>query len=302
MADVTPHLVAGEDLPFPLAAQQRWDGPEAVSPVELADGARQWADLAYARLGGFRPLRLDLTVPPGADPTSPVPVVVYVHGGGFVHGSHHGPMFGIAEALVAQGIAVASVQYRLIGESQFPGPLHDVVSAVRWVRGVGREFGLDPDRVGIMGESAGGHLATFAGLHTGDLQLEGVVGVVGPEPVVRAAVGWYPVTDFGRFDGEPFPVASPSAGTESPTAEELARWASPVTHVTARAAPMLLIHGDTDLEVDHGHSEALAALLTDSGVSVELVIVPGAGHVFAGADPAPIVARTVEWLADKLSA
>ena len=237
--------------------------------------------------------------------------MLYLHGGGFLHGTHRGTLFGMGEALLAHGIAVASAQYRLIGEARFPAPLHDVASAIRWLRAVGPSFGIDPDRIGVMGESAGAHLAAFAGLNTGDPALEGLGGVVGPSARVQACVGWFAVTDFSLFDDDdPFP-AEPPAGAAwpeairpsgAPTAADLERWASPVNHVGPGAAPMLLLHGDADAEVSAEHSATLAARLVEASADATFELVPGAGHVWHGVDPEPIVARTAAFFVEHLVA
>ena len=281
--DLVGMLAAGADLPPELATQQEPDAASGLEPVTDDRGVRTYADVAYARLGGFRPLVLDLRIPPAV---GPVPVVLYLHGGAFRWGSHHAPLFGIADALADAGIATASAQYRLHGEALFPAPLNDVNAAIRWLRVVGPELGLDPDRVGVMGESAGGFLACFAGMRLDDPQLVGRVGIVGPEARVDAVVGWYSFT--GSVLDE-----HPDAAT--------AAWASPRSHVGGAAAPMLLFHGDADGMPMSNSSELVDALVA-AGVDARFEAVPGAGHVFAGVDPAPVVARTVAFLVDRLGA
>lgn len=277
-------LATGADLPRELATQQEPDAASALPAIVDARGDRVLTDVAYARLGGFRPLVLDLRVPPSA---GPVPVVLYLHGGAFRWGSHHDPLFGIAEALADAGIATASAQYRLDGEAPFPASLHDVHAALRWLRVVGPELGLDSDRIGVMGESAGGFLAVFAGLRPHDPSLVGEVGLVGIESRVDAVVGWYSYTG-SVLEEHPDP--------------DIVSWASPRSHVGAQAAPMLLLHGDADEQLSMTHSSDLVVALTAAGVAAQFEVVPGAGHVFEGADPAPVVARTAEFFSDRLEA
>ncbi|GAA1828479.1 hypothetical protein GCM10009750_10080 [Agromyces salentinus] len=276
-------LARGDDLPPELATQQE---PDAASGLESdldARGDLVYTDIAYARPGGFRPLVLDLRVPPG---DGPVPVVLYLHGGAFLWGSHHGPLFGVAEALADKGIATASAQYRLSGEAPFPANLHDVHAALRWLRVVGPELGLDPDRIGAMGESAGGFLACFAGMRLTDPALVGRVGLLGVEARVEAVVGWYSYTG-SALEEHPDPA--------------VASWASPRSHVTPDAAPMLLLHGDAD-GMGMEHSSDLVEALTAAGVEAEFSPVAGADHVFAGVDPAPVVAATAAYFAERLDA
>ena len=127
---------------------------------------RRVLDVRYGEVLGFRPLELDLYVPAGLE--GPVPVVVYVHGGGWQRGSRRDPPplldADFYEQIAAQGLAVAAVDYRLSGEARFPAPLEDVRAAVGWVRDHAADYGLDPGRVFLWGDSAGGHLALLAAL------------------------------------------------------------------------------------------------------------------------------------------
>ena len=163
---------------------------------DLPTGGTRYADIEYARVFGYRPLRLDLLLPPS--PAGPVPVVVWIHGGAFLFGSRlHGPGTGPAtRALLERGIAVALVEYRFSGEALFPACLHDVKAAVRWLRRVGSHLGLDPTAIGAWGESSGGHLAAFLTLNTDDERLEGAVGVTNGSSALTAGVAWCPDTDF----------------------------------------------------------------------------------------------------------
>ena len=144
---------------------------------------------------GFRPLRMDLLLP--LTPGGPVPVVVWIHGGAFLFGSRlHGAVTEPAcRALLERGVAVVLVEYRFSGEALFPACLHDVKAAVRWLRRLGEQVGVDGEAIGVWGESAGGHLAAFVALNGNDERLNGAVGVTGRSSDVVAGVAWYPVTD-----------------------------------------------------------------------------------------------------------
>ncbi|ROS44554.1 alpha/beta hydrolase [Amycolatopsis thermoflava] len=126
-------------------------------PVRVLDGAVSYLDIRYATVTGWRPLTLDLHLP--LDAGGPLPVVVYAHGGGFVGGSKE---MGPWATLPACGIAVASVGYRLAGEVAHPGPVEDVLAAIRWVRVRGGEYGLDPGRVAGWGSSREDQLAAVS--------------------------------------------------------------------------------------------------------------------------------------------
>ena len=145
---------------------------------------------------GYRPLRMDLVLP--ATASSPVPVVVWIHGGAWLFGSRlHGAVTEPAcRALMDRGIAVALVEYRFSGEARFPACLHDIKAAVRWLRQYGASVGVNGEGIGVWGESAGGHLAAFIAMNGTDERLNGTVGVTGCSSNVAAAVAWYPSTDF----------------------------------------------------------------------------------------------------------
>jgi len=294
-----------------------------------ADGVRVLPSIRYAGVPGYRPLELDLYLPPDAG-SAPAPVVVFVHGGGWLVGSRNtvGPMFAGAGptpfARVAQaGIAVASVDYRLSGESTWPAALHDVKAAVRWLRARGDEAGIDPGRIAAWGESAGGHLAALLGL-TGRASaggeegagtddrgraLEGDVGVTGRSSGVAAVVAWYTPSDVARVatDNGADPAAPDSRealflGGPVSAVPERAAEASPVTYARAGAPPFLLLHGTADRFVASRQSERFAAALTAAGADVTLELFEGADHMWLGAPDTAEAAlsRTIAFLRQHL--
>jgi len=258
---------------------------------------RRVPDVCYAEVPGYRPLELDLYLPDGPEGDGPRPVIVHVHGGGWRRGSRREPPPGLGPdfygSLAAEGFAVAAADYRLSGEARFPAPLEDVRAAFGWVRDHAGAYGLDADRVFGWGDSAGGHLVLLAAL-TGT--------------PVRGAVAWFPVTDLL---GLPSDVAAaggaPDVGPDSREAQllgapagsvpDLARQASPVTHASAGAPPVLLMHGAADDLVPPAQSVRLAEALRAAGAPVELELVPGATHMWRGAsDVAAIVRRSAGFL------
>jgi acetyl esterase/lipase len=257
------------------------------------DDVRFFGGLAYAAPLGFRPLLLDLYRPAAVADPAPA-LVVFVHGGGWVRGDRSmvSPSFagwrpGPLARLAAEGFAVASVDYRLSGEARFPAQLEDVSAAVEWLAGRAEEYGFDAGRIVLWGESAGAHLAALLGLRS-------------PGRRVRGVVDWYGPADLAALDVQ---VGAAGALTEdpldtrearllgAPVAEvpELARAASPISHVRAGAPPFLIAHGTADRAVPFRQSEALAAALAEAGVEVRLEAVDGAGHMWAGvADLTPL--------------
>jgi acetyl esterase/lipase len=259
----------------------------------------------YAALPGARPLELDLYLP--ADAT-PAPVVVFLHGGGWRLGSRHsaGPAYRGAdptpfERVAQAGIAVASVDHRLSGEAVWPAQLHDAKAAVRWLRERAGELGVDPDRIASWGESAGGHLAELLGLTADDAALEGEVGVTGPSSRVTAVAAWYApsdlvgfTTDLGTDPTDRRTREAQLLGAPAAEVPDRAAQASPVTHASPAAPPVLLLHGRADRFVPCVQSERLAERLPD----VELHTYDGADHMWLGAPDAAADAldRTVAFL------
>jgi acetyl esterase/lipase len=283
------------------------------APTVAGSGVRILSGVPYAAIPGLRPLELNLYLPPADD--RPVPVVVFLHGGGWRMGSRHsaGPSYaasGPFEQLAQAGIAVASVDYRLSGEAVWPAQVHDAKAAVRWLRARAGELGIDPDRIAAWGESAGGHLAELLGLTTDDADLEGDVGLTGPSSRVAAVVAWYApsdvaavATDTGADPTDPGTRESQLLGAAAPTVPDRAAQASPVTHVSPGAPPFLLLHGAADRFVPCVQSERLYALLLEAGVEVELDVYEGADHMWLGSPEAAeqALARTIDVLRRRLS-
>ena len=297
-------------LPLPPPAHELPLPPALPGP----GGIRVLPGVPYAALPGSRPLELDLVLPTEAD--GPLPVVVFLHGGGWRLGSRHtaGPMYRDAsptpfERLAQAGIAVASVDYRLSGEATFPAQLHDAKAAVRWLRARAADLGVDPDRIAAWGESAGGHLAELLGLTGDDESLEGDVGVIGTSSRVGAVVAWYApsdvaavATDTGVDPADPSTREAQLLGAPAPRVPELAAQASPVTHVTPGAPPFLLVHGAADRVIPCVQSERLFSALQEAGVEVEYEVYEGADHMWLGSPVAAEQAldRTVDVLSRQL--
>ncbi|MDR7275304.1 alpha/beta hydrolase [Catenuloplanes atrovinosus] len=294
------------------AGRDRFGAPPAG---ERRGDRIEYRDAFVAQEQGYRPLLLDLIVP--ADAGGPVPVVLWIHGGGWLNGSPKVTPDWLAGEdhvgrALAAGLAVALPAYRLSREAAFPAPLHDLKSAVRYLRFHAAELGIDPARVGVWGESAGGLLASLVALVT-DPALEGTVGVTDGDSSVQAAVIWYGPSELATMRAHQHPRAtgdhdaddSPESlliGAPVTRSPERAAAASPVTYVRADAPPMLLLHGEEDVVVGYRQSVALADRLRAAGARVELGLVPGADHLFGGADLGAQVRRSVAFLRDALRA
>jgi acetyl esterase/lipase len=298
------------------ASTTEWPGGLFLPPPEpreVADGSTRYEGVTYAALAGYRPLQLDVWVPASA---APPPLVVWIHGGAWLFGDRRylpgtlrpNQLF---EELINAGLAVATIDYRHALEAQFPAQLHDVKAAVRYLRAYADVLGVDTSRIGVWGESAGGHLAALIALTAQRPELEGTLGVLGESSAVDAVVDWYGVAYLTL----PPAQTPPPENTAQPPPELFAPHdllvggqdqdayaaASPISYVTPAAPPFLLVHGTADTLVQYLNSEVLAQALTEAGVPVRLVPVEGADHIFDGHDDIDGVVRlSVDYLAEAL--
>ncbi len=284
------------------------DGPVDLAAAPVQAGCHVLRGVPFTTHIGSTPLRVDLYRPAGVAGT--LPLVVCLHGGGWVQGDRaaFGPAFDDSEdpffARVARsGFVVASPDYRLSGEAVFPAQIEDVQAALDWLGRTAAGLGLDADRTVVWGESAGGHLASLAALAAtaGDAAEAVAFRVVG-------AVAWYAPSDLTTLAEQARPDAVARAsdpdsrearllGVAVADAGELAVAASPVAHVHAAAPPFLLVHGDADRFVPVGQSQQLHAALTAAGAESRLELVPGADHMWRGvADPDALLARSLAFV------
>jgi acetyl esterase/lipase len=267
------------------------DAPGQVRVIE---------DIVFANAGGVE-LLADIYLP--AETENRPPVAVYLHGGGWRAGDRKLDRDWQLRPLAGHGLAVVSVEYRLTDQGQFPDQIHDAKAAVRWVRAHADEYGWDPERVGAIGSSSGGHLTGLLALTAGNPELEGTVGdELEQDSSVGAAVLLFPVVDPAQWDYESFhrgpqpppetfagrypfwpppPRAALLLGVEdAEQASELNAKASVLTYVNAEnPPPFRLLHGDVDTAVFLTHSQQLHAALQGAGADSSLLIVAGADHV-----------------------
>ena len=255
---------------FSLTAAVR--GQEKPTPSK-SDVAK---DLVYSQIGD-KPLLLDLSLP--QNPQGKLPVVVWETGGGWKNGSKNRCP---ATWLVEHGYAVASINYRLTDEAQWPAQIDDCRAAVRWLRRHAQQYGLDADHIGAWGGSAGGHLVA----------LMGTLDAPGDEAVssrVQAVCDWYGPADLltmppnvlgaGRTEED---IANSNGakllGGTVRDRPELAKQASALYQVSAEDPPFLIMHGDKDPGVPLEQSQRLHDKLTAAGVPSTLHVVREAGH------------------------
>jgi acetyl esterase/lipase len=248
------------------------------------DGTKVHANLEYVP-GGHARQRLDLYVPAKAD--TPLPVIVWVHGGAWMAGSKDGGGPGLP--FVAKGYAVASINYRLSQHAVFPAQIEDCKAAIRWLRANARMYNLNPDRIGVWGASAGGHLVALLGTSGGIEDLEGTDGNTDQSSRVQAVVDFFGPTDFLQMDAHAVPGAGvkhdPPASPESrliggaiqENVDKVGR-ANPIKYAAKAAPPFLIVHGDQDPLVPCHQSELLYEALKRVRCDVTFYKIAGAGH------------------------
>lgn len=244
-------------------------------------GVQAHRDLVYVE-GGHERHKLDLYLPEKAE--GPLPLIIWVHGGGWQNGSKDGcpPL---RAGYVAQGYAVASINYRLSGHAVFPAQIEDCKAAIRWLRAHAKEYSLDPQRFGVWGSSAGGHLVALIGT-SGDVKEFDVGANLDQSSRVQAVCDYYGPTDFTVFVTTPgyeshATDASPEAkligGAVMQNKDKAAR-VNPITYVGKGDPPFLIVHGDKDPTVPINQSQLLFDALKQSEGSVHFHTIHGAGH------------------------
>lgn len=266
-------------------------GGRGGGPAAVAGPPPTHADLDYAPAdpSGSVGHRLDLYIPSGA--TQPLPVAIWTGGSAWMSDAGKRTAPGVAAQLNPVGYAVAGVSIRSSSQVKFPGQLHDIKAAIRWLRANAAKYNLDANRIAMMGDSSGGWTTAMAAL-TGDVpELEGTVGTTGVSSRVQAAVAFYPPTNFltmdqwalrkctppGCHDDEPSPE-SRLVGCAIQSCPEKVQAANPVRYVSATDPPMLILHGNSDPLVPHNQGEQLYMALNKACREATFISLPKAGH------------------------
>jgi acetyl esterase/lipase len=257
------------------------------------------ANLAYAPAepADSKGHLLDLYLP--ADARAASPLVIWTSGSAWMADSGKSRAEVWAAELMKHGFAVAGVSIRSSAQVQFPGQLHDIKAAIRWLRSNAVKYSLDPNRIGIMGDSSGGWTTAIAAL-TGDApELEGAVGVTGVSSAVQAAVAFYPPTDFLAMDEWALRPCTPNAppgpgaafchdaetspesrliGCPIRSCPDKVRLANPARYVSSADPPLMILHGQSDPLVPHNQGELLYQALNKACRDAVFISLPTAGH------------------------
>ncbi|MFV0635744.1 alpha/beta hydrolase fold domain-containing protein [Mitsuokella sp. WILCCON 0060] len=225
-----------------------------------------------------------------------LPAIVFVTGGGFINANKDNGLQ-LRMHLAESGYVVSSIEYRVAPTARFPEPLEDVKASIRYLKANADKFGIDPDRVGIVGGSAGGYLTAMAGTTSGTKTFDKGENL-GVDSSVKAAVDLYGLSDLTRIGDdydENVRKAHASAGaTEalwvngSPVfggkdggileSREAAEKANPIHYITKNSAPMLLMHGTADTVVSPSQTDLLFQALQKEGIPSKRYLVEGAAH------------------------
>ena len=250
----------------------------SAGPVlsQIPNDVAMTPDIVYATYGD-RSLKLDLFLPK-EKPPGPLPGIVVIRGGGWRQGDKLG-FRPIAVQLAAAGFATACIEYRVLPDATMMDAVHDTKAAVRWMRAEGGRYGIDPDAIGAIGGSAGGHLVALLGTSYKEPMLEGNGGHAGVSSRVQAVAPMAPVVDFASMANRP----ELGSGAVLKIFSEHREWAkrlSPVTYLDRDSAPMLLIHSNADKSVPYAQSLEMMERSKQAGVRAELVTIDGAPHPF----------------------
>lgn len=233
--------------------------------------------------GGIQKLTMHI-LRPRILPKEPMPVLVYINGSAWMK-DNKDLAIGRLIATAQQGYFGATIQVRTSGEAVFPAQLEDAKCAIRFLRAKAREYNIDTNRIGVWGDSSGGHLSALVGLTADVKELEGNGGRPGFSSRVAAVCPMCPAIDFLSPDwpvrhntGPNGPAFKLLGGDPRTDKAELAKKASPLTYITKDSPPFFIVHGDKDTTVPYSQGELLLDALKKAGVEATLYTVKGGNH------------------------
>jgi acetyl esterase/lipase len=262
---------------------------EAAPPKPTID-----QDVAYSKIGS-RELKLDIARPAEGD--GPFPAVLVIHGGAWRQGNK-ADVRPILPQFVEHGYVAISPEYRFCPVDAFPAQLHDVKAAVRWLKVNAKKYRIDPERIGAMGFSAGGHLSLMLGLTSPNDGLEGDVSAGVLDSRIKAVVNYFGPTDLAAKDIPDIckPWVKDLLGGSPQERPDAAAKASPLTFVSKDDAPVLTFQGTKDPLVPYNQAIKLAEAMNSAGVPGRVELILGADHGWGGAEMARTVNETFGFL------
>ena len=266
-----------------------------AAPVPLPEGVTEQKDIEYGKVGD-RALLLDLYTPAKID--KPAPGLIFIHGGGWSSGNRTDYKY-YTVRYAKRGYVVATVSYRFSQEAPFPAAVQDAKCAARWMRANAAKNHMDPDRIAVIGGSAGGYLAQMVGYSAGVAELEGDGGNPGVSSRVQAVVDLYGPCDIDSEGARNVGVVKKFLGKSYDEDPELYKKASPIRYVTKDAPPTLIFQGTIDEIVPMAQSDLLAGKLKELGVPYEYEKFEGWPHTM---DVAVDVNRRCQWFMNRFFA
>ncbi len=249
-----------------LGAADGWD-PTLTYNLQFGPNRK---DIEYGEAGGGK-LLLDAHAPDSGGNHHPVAIIV--HGDGWMAGDKRHEISELFEPLSRAGFTWFSIDYRLAPENRWPACFDDVQTAIRWVKQHAAEFNGDPNRIALIGYSAGGHLATLAGtLGNGDTRVQAVIGLAPPADLVADA------QRRGGLDKWPSMTNLVGSASMDDATVKLLKEMSPSEHIKPGLPPFLLVQGDADKSVTHEHAVIFQAKLQAAGVSCDLITITNGTH------------------------
>lgn len=258
----------------------------AIAQTTVSNGVRIERNIPYVPDGDPAQV-LDLYLPEQAS-EKPLPLVVWIHGGGWSGGSKDGCLTAF---LVGQGYAAASIEYRFSQKAKFPAQIQDCQAAIRWLRANSKKYNLDPKHIGVGGDSAGGHLVALLGTSGGKKAFAPVGGNEKQSDRVQAVLDFYGPADFNSVMSQAAADKTPNVfnfnhgdpysqliGIDLGSDREKGDAVSPVHYVSKDNPPFLILHGTVDSLVPYAQSVELQDALHKVGVEATLQHFPNSGH------------------------
>ena len=268
---------------FPLQAEENPPSSAfASSPQVEVRG-----DIPF--LTSARTEKLDLYLPKNRKAGEKSPAVLLIHGGGWKEGDKRQPReIEFGTTLAENGYVAASINYALRSAGKFPQNLQDCKNGVRYLRAHADELGIDPDRISVMGGSAGGHLALLVAYTADQSSLAPSQPYPRVSDKVSCVVDFYGISNLATRketdpNGKPLKIEPLDSTTQSIFGSTPQDWkkASPVTYVKRDVPPTLILHGKKDTTVDFDQSQELADALKKAGATYEIIWLPNAPHSFS---------------------
>jgi acetyl esterase/lipase len=289
---------------FALLAPAAWSGAAAQDkkeppPFKVPDNVEMTRDVEYGKAGSFV-LKMDV-FQPNATSDKPRPAILSIHGGGWTGGTKDEGHRFLQGSAVSGKYACFTIDYRLTGRDKvtWPAAIHDCKAAVRYLRANAKQLNIDPERIGVVGHSAGGHLTAMLAT-TGDVkELEGDSGSPGVSSRITCGIAMAGVYDFTAYvfefkrDKTRTPWISPlevdSAeyrlfGGPLDQKKDVMKMASPVTHASKDDAPLLIGHGSEDAVAPFDQAKPMYEAMKAAGATAYYAPVMGSGHPVAGSE------------------